>query len=75
MRAAAAASTISGLETANSRAVVLPHAEERQPDLVGEHRLVDDVPDGLRVAHELAGVVAGDVSEGVETELEAERDR
>ena len=51
-------------------AVVLPHPEERQPDLIGEHGLVDDVPDGRRIAQELARLISSDVSEGVETQFE-----
>ena len=70
VRAAAAASTISGLET-RTPAVVLPHPEEREADLVGEHRLIDDVADRLRVADELAGGVARHVAERVESEFES----
>ncbi len=51
-------------------AVVLPHSEERQADLVGEHRLIDDVADGLRIGQQRAVGGARDVSEGVESELE-----
>lgn len=51
-------------------AVVLAHAEEVEPDLVGEHALIDDVPDHLRVVLRLALGVAGDPAEGVQAELD-----
>src|SRR5690349_19880677 len=51
-------------------AVVLPDAEERQPDLISEHCLVDDVADRLGIADQLSRVVTGDVSEGVEAEFD-----
>ncbi|CAH0270062.1 hypothetical protein SRABI128_03370 [Microbacterium sp. Bi128] len=50
--------------------MVLPHAEERQTDLVGEHGLIHDVADGLRVGLQAAVGAARDVSEGVESELD-----
>jgi hypothetical protein len=55
VRAAAAASTISGLDTANSCRWCSP-TPKKAADLVGEHRLVDDVADRLRVAQALAVV-------------------
>jgi hypothetical protein len=38
--------------------------------LVGEHRLVHDLPDRGGVRQEAAGVVLGHVAEGVETKLQ-----
>src|SRR6185437_10739179 len=59
-----------GTRDGELRAMVLPYAEERQPDLVGEARLIDDVANGPRVADALAVVVVGDVAERVEAELD-----
>ena len=50
VRAAMAASTISGARDREVGAVVLADAEEVDADLVGEHGLVDDVADDLRRA-------------------------
>jgi hypothetical protein len=50
--------------------VVLADAEEVEPELVGEDRLVDDVADDLGGRERPAGRVEGDVAEGVETQLE-----
>ena len=51
------------------RPVVLPHSEEGEADLVGEHRLIDDVADRLRVADRLALLVLRHVAEGIEAEV------
>ncbi len=45
VRAAAAASTTAGAETAIVRAVVLAHAEDVEAHLVGELDLLQEVPD------------------------------
>ena len=52
---------------------MLPQADERNADLVGQHRLVDDVTDGLSIADQRAVGAAGDVAEGIETEFESHR--
>ena len=53
--------------------VVLPHPEERQADLVGQHRLIDDVADRLRIAEGPALRVLRDVAEGVQAEVDRAR--
>ena len=50
--------------------MVLAERDDVDAELVGEHRLVDDLPDRGGVGDELAGVVPGHVAEGVEAELE-----
>lgn len=49
---------------------MFPDAEEVQAQLVGEHGLVDDVPDDLRVRRRASCRVSGDVAKGVEAEFE-----
>ena len=69
---AIAARTTSGALIAKSGAVVLADAEEVEPDLVGEDRLRDHLPDRLGVPDQgsagAAGRVALEVAEGVEAE-------
>ena len=50
-------------------AVVLSDAEEFQPDLIGQDGLGDDIPQCLRMRVRLAGLIEGDVAEGVEPEF------
>ena len=66
---AIAARTTSGAEIGEVRAVVLADAEAVQADLVGQHRLVDDVAEdlGLRELGEPSGAQRH-VAEGVEAE-------
>ena len=70
VRAAIAASTTSGAETAKSVAVVLADAEEVDADLIGEHALLDDVADDLGLRQQLAVGVDGHVAERVQAEME-----
>ena len=71
VRPAIAPSTTSGAETANSCAVVLADAEEVEAEPVGEHRLLDHVPQHLRVRQRRAVGPRGHVAEGVESEFVA----
>ncbi|GAA1054408.1 hypothetical protein GCM10009570_29970 [Dietzia natronolimnaea] len=48
--------------------MVLPHPEGVDAHLVGEHRLLDDVPDHLGVVDPRASVIDCGVAEGVEAE-------
>ncbi len=50
-------------------AVVLADAEEVDADLVGEHRLVDDVADHLGVRQQAPVRRVGDVAESVQPEF------
>ena len=52
--------------------VVLADAEEVDADLVGEHALLDDAADRLRVGERPAAVVVDQVAERVEAEDEWE---
>ena len=70
VRPAIAASTTSGAEIAKSAPMMLADAEERQADLVGEHRLLDDVAQHLRVRMRLTGVVHRQVAEGIESKFD-----
>ncbi|MGY4489011.1 hypothetical protein ACVWWR_008202 [Bradyrhizobium sp. LM3.2] len=45
-------------------------ADEVEAELVGQHRLVDDVADHLRVRKHRAGSVPGDVAKGIQSEFE-----
>jgi hypothetical protein len=54
-------------------AVVLAHADEVEPHLVGEHGLVDEVAEDLRVRQQAAVGAGRDVAEGVEAELDGRR--
>src|SRR5690606_20851258 len=56
-------------------AVVLTHPEEVEPDLLGEHPLLDDVADHLRLMQRPTVRVDGDVAERVHTELDHEHHR
>lgn len=51
-------------------AVMLAEADEVEAELVGEHRLVDDVADHLCVRKHRAGGVPGDVAKSVQSEFE-----
>ena len=51
-------------------AVVLADAEEVDAQLVGQHGLVDDVADDLRLRQRAPVGVAGDVAERIEAEFE-----
>ena len=51
-------------------AVVFADAEEVEAEAVGEHGLVDDVADHLRLAQAVAVGVDGDVAERVEAEFD-----
>jgi hypothetical protein len=51
-------------------AVVLPDAQDVDADLVREHALLDDLPQGRRGVLEVAVGAERDVAEGVEAELE-----
>ena len=51
--------------------MVLAERDDVDADLVGQHRLVDDLPDRRAVGDDLALIVAGQVAEGVDAELEA----
>ena len=48
---------------------MLADADEIDADLVGEHGLLDEVADHLRVRQRLAVRTVGDVAEGVEAEF------
>ena len=52
------------------RAVVLAERDDVDAELVGQHRLVDDLPDRRGVGDRCAGVVLRHVAEGVEAEHE-----
>ncbi len=54
-------------------AVVLAHAEEVEPDLVGQHALGDHVADHLRLREARAVGVDGDVAERVQAEEQIHR--
>ena len=49
--------------------MMFPHAEEFQPDLIGQDGLGDDIPQGVGVGMWLAVPVEGDVAEGIEPEF------
>jgi hypothetical protein len=51
-------------------AVVLADAEEIDAELVGQHRLLDDVAQHLGVLQQHAVGAAGDVAEGIDAEFE-----
>ena len=51
-------------------AMVLADAEGVEPELVGEHRLIDDVAQDAGVRLEAGDRIEGDVAEGVEPEGE-----
>ena len=56
------------------RAVVLAERDDVDAELVGEHRLVDDLPDRGGVRDAVAGVVLRHVAEGVEAQNEIGHD-
>ena len=64
-----AASTTSGEEIGEIGAVVLADAEEVDAELVGEHRLVDDIADDLGVRQQAPVRRVGDVAESVQPEF------
>ncbi len=68
MRAAIAASTVSGVEIAYSGRWCSPRAIASTPSSSAQHGFVDDLPDRGSVRHERTGVVLGDVAEAVEAE-------
>jgi len=47
--------------------VVLAEADEGEADLVGQHRLVDDVTQDLRVWKGVAGGVGGEVAKSIQS--------
>jgi hypothetical protein len=57
------------------RAVVLTDREDVDAELVGQHGLLDDLPDGGTVRQALPVVVGRDVAEGVEAELHGGHER
>jgi hypothetical protein len=57
------------------RAVVLTDGEDVDAEPVGQHGLLDDLPDGGTVREALSGVVGRDVAEGVEAELHGGHER
>ena len=54
-------------------AVMLAHADEVDAQSIGQHRLLDDVPDDLRMRQETAVSAGGDVAKGVQPQLEVRR--
>ena len=71
VRAAMPASTVSGVEIAILGAVVLAERDDVDAELVGEHRLLDDLADRLRRGRRGApSSSVGHVAEGVEAEHE-----
>ena len=65
-----AASAIAGAETAKSGRWCSPIAEDVEPDLVGEGRLLDQVAQPLRGRDRPArDRIGGELREGVETEF------
>jgi len=53
--------------------MMLPHAEERESQLIRQLRLRDHVADGLRLAQQHTVLVRGHVTESVESELHCVR--
>lgn len=49
---------------------MLAEPDEVEPELVGEHRLVDNVADHLRMREHAAGGILGDVAKGIQSEFE-----
>ena len=68
VRVAIPASTVSGVEIEYSGRWCSPSAIDVDAELVGQHRLVDDLPDRRARANGCAGVVLRHVAEGVEPE-------
>lgn len=70
VRVAMPARTVSGVEMAYSGRWVLAECDHVDTELVGQYRLVDDLPNRSGVGQHRPRVVLGDVAEGVESELE-----
>lgn len=49
---------------------MLAEPDEVEAELVGQHRLVDDVADHLRMRKHAAYCVLGDVAKGIQSEFE-----
>ena len=49
--------------------MMLANRDDVDPDLIRENRLIDHRSDRLRVAHDIAAIVRGDLAKGIDAKL------